>query len=125
MSHFKISFLIASCLTLGACSTNGNVAVVSKGKAVMQGTYTSTLTGAYYTMTNGRTTCTGAFNTNVNQDPVKVPVMCTNGAKGEAIIHRQLNGYDGYGKITLDNGETADIVFGRLAQPFIQEKCRP
>lgn len=125
MSQLKINGLIIACLSLFACSTNGNVAVVSNGKAVMHGTYTATLTGAYYTMTNGRMTCTGAFNTNVNQDPVKVPVMCTNGAKGEAIIKRQLNGYDGYGKITLDNGETADIVFGRLAQPFIQEKCNP
>lgn len=125
MRLYPLLALTSLTVLMTACSITGNVAALSHGQRVMHGTYTATLTGAYYTLTNGRVTCTGAFNTNVNQDPAKVPMLCTDGRKGTAVITRQLNGYDGYGTLTFTDGEQIDIVFGRLAQPFLPKPCSP
>lgn len=117
-------FIVCCCLLLSACASHDNVAVLYQGKAAMSGRVTPTLTGGYFTITNGRVTCTGAFNTDIHSDIVTAPVICTDGRKGSASIHRQLNGYDGYGKLTFTNGETDDVVYGRLSKPFLDKLCQ-
>lgn len=116
--------ILLCCLFLTACSTRDNVAVLYQGKTAMSGHVTPTLTGGYFTITNGRATCTGAFNTDINSDIVTAPVICTDGRQGSASIRRQLNGYDGYGKLTFTNGETYDVVYGRLSKPFLDKLCQ-
>lgn len=107
------------CLILTACSSRDNVAVLYQGKTAMSGRVSSTLTGGYFTITNGRMTCTGAFNVNEGTDTITTPVICTDGRKGSATVVRQLNGYDGVGKLTFTNGEQYDVVYGRLSEPFL------
>lgn len=112
-------FVALLSLFLTACSSHDNVAVLYQGKTAMSGRVTATLTGGYFTITNGRMTCTGAFNVDQGSDTVTAPVICTDGRKGSATLLRQLNGYDGYGKLTFTNGEQYDVVYGRLSQPFL------
>ncbi len=118
-------FILLCFIFLTACSSRhpDNVAVLYQGKTAMSGRVTPTLTGGYFTITNGQATCTGAFNTQVNSDIITTPVICTDGRKGSASLRRQLNGYDGYGKLIFTNGETYDVVYGRLSKPFLPKQC--
>lgn len=113
--------LLLGCLSLvlTACTTTRNVAVLSNGQLVMQGKIEPTLTGGYFNISNSNTTCTGAFNVGVTTDTITAPVICTDGRKGLATAVRQLNGYDGYGKIVFHDGQQFDFVFGRLSKPFL------
>lgn len=108
------------CLCLSACSPSGKVAVIApNGQLVMDGEFSSTISGGYFTVTNGRTTCTGAFNAEVQSEKLTAPVFCTDGRQGKAVITRQLNGYDGYGELQFSDGPVWRFVFGRLSQPFL------
>lgn len=115
--------VLLCCLFLTACSSRDNVAVLYQGKTAMSGRVTPTLTGGYFSITNGRMTCTGAFNVQQDSDLVTTPVICTDGRKGSATLRRQLNGYDGYGKLIFTDGEEYDVVYGRLSKPFLAKQC--
>lgn len=116
--RFLLGF-ISLIFLLSACSTTRNIAVTSRGQLVMCGEIEPTLTGGYFTIHNAQTTCTGAFNVGVPSDKITAPVTCTDGRQGQATAVRQLNGYDGYGKIVFNDGQHYDFVFGRLSKPFL------
>ena len=53
-----------------------------------------------------------------NSTTITMPVYCNDGNKGFAIVTRQPNHRDGFGKIVFSDGSQAEFVFGMAANAF-------
>ena len=93
----KILGIICICFTLIACATTGRVAVFNKQGVAMTGTYTASLGGGYFIVTNGKVTCSGSYDALDMSENITMPVHCSNGVKGFVVSTRKTNPLvDGY-----------------------------
>jgi hypothetical protein len=55
----------------------------------------------------------------LNTSPtITMQVLCSDGRKGFVVATRESSGNSGHGKVTLNDGSSADFVFGHAAENF-------
>jgi len=79
------------------------------------GWYRSQPFKADFRASNGRTTCRGGYNAFVGDTAAIFDVRCDDGRTGTADMVLDESGRNGIGTITLSDGRTGDLVFGRDA----------
>ena len=109
--------LAVSLALLSGCATTEPVAVVSK-EGIMRGTATATLSGGTFTVSNNKTICSGSYNSLDMSSTISMVVQCNDGRKGITIVTRDLNGTSGHGRVRLNDGTEADLIFGPAAASF-------
>lgn len=118
----KISIIFCSLLFLGACSTTLPVAVIDKDGRVLTGSATASLSGSSFQVSDGELTCSGNYDGLNTSVTITMNVACSDGRKGFVTAHREASGQAGSGTVTLNDGYTANFVFGAAARPFIDMK---
>jgi hypothetical protein len=104
---------------LAGCAVNtGRVAVIQQDGKILTGSYTASLAGGSVLVTNGGISCSGTYNSLDTSTTITMPIFCNDGRKGFAIVTRQANQRDGFGKIIFSDGSQADGVFGSAANAF-------
>jgi hypothetical protein len=114
------NFLAVAFITvfLTSCTVTGPVAVIGHDGKILRGTYTASLSGGSFQVTDGKLTCAGSYDSMDTSSTITMPVHCSDGRKGFVVSTRQPNGVDGFGKVTLNDGTQADFVFGKAAEAF-------
>jgi hypothetical protein len=121
MKFRNAATLLAAC-TLTGCAMTVPVAVISSNGDVMRGTATAALSGGSFQVAgkiNGKSmTCAGTYDSLNQSVTISMPVHCSDGRKGFVIATREANGIDGSGRVRLNDGTSADFVFGHAAAAF-------
>jgi hypothetical protein len=107
--------------SLSACETlsvTEPVAVVSGGIAggILRGTSTASADGSgTFSVSNGKITCGGSYNSLDQSVTITIPVLCSDGRKGIVIDTRDESGVSGGGTLQLNDGTTGSFIFGAAA----------
>lgn len=114
----KNSTLAAAVLaaSLVGCAITQPVVVLS-GEGTMRGTVTAAASGGSFTVSNARTTCVGSYDSMAMSDTISMVVQCRDGRRGIAVVTRT-SGVGGHGNVRLNDGTTADLIFGPAAAGF-------
>lgn len=80
--NFKITFLILPALLLAACSTTIPVAAIGEDGRILSGVNTFGLGEGSFSVTDGKLTCTGTYNSLQTSKTISMPVVCSDGRKG-------------------------------------------
>lgn len=104
-------------LLLGGCAITKPVAVVSKD-GVMRGTATSSLSGGTFRVSNTTKVCSGSYDSLDSSPTITMIVQCDDGKKGFAIVTRDRSGLSGHGRVRMNDGTEADLIFGDAAASF-------
>jgi hypothetical protein len=104
--------------SLTACTATAPVAVISDDGKVMRGTATANAHGGSFRVDGGGRTCGGSYDSFKSALTLSVPVTCSDGKKGIAIITRDPCLCSGSGRIRMQDGSEADFVFGQAAEAF-------
>jgi len=71
--------------------------------------------GALWVQIPGGFRCEGKYNSLERSASVVVPVTCSNGLKGEAVVAIQLDRMSGTALVRLSDGRRGQFVFGNLS----------
>lgn len=93
------------------------VAVIGQDGKVLTGTNTVSMDEASFTVTNGKLTCGGSYRPDLRSITISMPVSCSDGRKGIVRATRD-SILSGSGTVRLNDGYTADFLFGTAAQNF-------
>ena len=104
--------------TLSACSITVPVVVIGQNGQVLKGTATADLSGGSFVATDGKLTCSGNYNSLDTSVTITMQVLCSDGRKGFVIATREASGTSGHGTVKLNDGSTAEFVFGHAAENF-------
>ena len=102
---------------LGGCAITKPVAVVSK-EGIMRGTATATLSGGSFRVSDDKKVCVGSYNSLDTSPTISMIVQCDDGRKGIAIVTRDQSGLSGHGRVRMNDGTEADLIFGDAAASF-------
>ncbi|NNM71414.1 hypothetical protein [Enterovirga aerilata] len=109
---------IIAALGLAGCATQISVPVSGQfGNGVPaagQATARTSGEGDFWVQAPGGKRCSGTYNSLDTNPTIVVPVTCSNGARGEIVVTRQLNGLSGTAIGKLSDGTTGQFVFGDL-----------
>ena len=114
----RAALLLAACLLCTGCSYSEPVVVIGLHGETLRGTATAAMTGGTFTMTNGKLTCSGNYDDWSLSTTIEMPVLCSDGRKGIVTATRDASGYSGSGHVRLNDGSTADFIFGPSAANF-------
>jgi hypothetical protein len=114
----KNLIIALSLIGFSACTVTAPVAVISADGQVMRGTATANLQGGSFRVDGGGRTCAGSYNGMDSSPTLSVPVHCSDGKKGIAIITRDPCLCSGSGRIRMQDGSEADFIFGKAAEAF-------
>jgi hypothetical protein len=99
---------------LSACTFAGPVAILGLNGHTLRGT----AAGGSFVVTDGRLSCAGSSYENGSRDFL-IPIECNDGRKGVIEAHRELGRWNGgAGQVRLNDGSTADFVFGDAGGAF-------
>lgn len=70
--------------------------------------------GTFWVQVPGGLNCSGNYNSLVVKPTLVVPVSCTDGRTGEAVITRQMDYTSGTAIVTLSDGTKGQFVFGNI-----------
>jgi hypothetical protein len=76
------------------------------------------MNGGSFVVTDGKLTCSGNYDAWDMSVTITMQVLCTDGRKGFIVATREASGTSGHGTVHLNDGSTADFVFGKAAQNF-------
>lgn len=114
--------VVGAVATLSGCAMKIPVAVISEKGEIMRGVNDVSLAGGSFSVAgklNGKaTTCAGSYNALDASVTISMPVHCSDGRKGIVIATRESSGVDGSGRVRLNDGTSADFVFGKAAKAF-------
>lgn len=102
-------------LSLAGCSTTIPVAVIGQHGEIMRGTNSIGLTEGSFSVTDGKVTCSGSYNSLNELQTITMPVICTDGRTGIVTATRD-SAMSGGGKVRLSDGTEADFIFGEAAR---------
>ena len=92
-------------------STSGPI-VLMMNEQVYRGHYDSSLFTASFRVSNGSTTCSGAYGALAGSADAQFDVYCSDGRSGWADLILAHDGRNGIGRVALDDGSQGEIVFG-------------
>ena len=104
-------------LLLGSCAITKPVAVVSKD-GVMRGTATASLSGGTFRVSDANKVCSGSYDSLDSSPTITMIVQCDDGKKGFAVVTRDRSGLSGHGRVRMNDGTEADLIFGDAAAGF-------
>lgn len=105
-------------LILGGCAVTQPVAVVGKGVpgGIMRGSVTASMMGGgTFSVTNGKLSCSGSYNSLDSSVTITMPVLCNDGRSGILTATRDASGQSGGGTFTLTDGTSGQFIFGPAA----------
>lgn len=104
-------------LVLAGCTATAPVAVIGEGGDVMRGTATANLQGGSFRVDGKGRTCAGSY-ANTNSLTLSIPLQCSDGKRGIAIVTRDPCLCSGSGRVRMQDGSEADFIFGQAAEAF-------
>jgi hypothetical protein len=115
----RVLLCIVGTLLLSGCSVTVPVAVVGQKGQILRGTATASTTGSgTFSVTDGKLTCAGSYNSLDSGVMITMPVQCNDGRKGIITATRNSDGLNGAGRVRLSDGMEADFIFGPQAATF-------
>lgn len=114
----RSALLLPALLLLVGCSVTEQVVVIGANGLTLRGTATGAIDGGSFTVTDGKLTCGGSYNSWSLEETITMPVLCSDGRKGIVISTRDSSGTSGHGRVRLTDGTTADFIFGPSARNF-------
>jgi hypothetical protein len=114
----EILGVAALAVTLGGCAVTVPVAVIGAKGQILRGTATAAMTGGSFSVTDGKLTCAGSYNSLDTGVTISMPVQCNDGRKGIITATRNSDGMSGAGRVRLSDGMEADFIFGDAAATF-------
>jgi hypothetical protein len=100
------------------CSVTVPVVVIAPTGQTLRGTAHADLSGCSFSATDGKLTCSGNYNGLDTSTTITMQVLCSDGRKGFVIATREASGTSGHGTVRLNDGSTAEFVFGHAAENF-------
>lgn len=113
----RVLMISVAATSLAACAVTVPVAVIAPKGQILRGTATAGLTGAF-SVTDGKLTCGGSYNSLDMSPTISVPVLCNDGRKGILMATRNGDGLSGAGHVKFTDGTDADFIFGSAAASF-------
>ena len=110
--------IVAGFILLAACTVTYPVAVIGENGEVMRGTTTASLGSGSFSVSDGKITCAGSYDSSDRSITISMPVLCSDGRKGIIIVTRNRNLQSGSGRVRMDDGTEADFIFGEAAAAF-------
>lgn len=123
--------LMIAVTALAGCATEIKVPVSGQldDGSPISGQAVANLSGAgtFFVAQPGGLRCDGSYDSLLDDPTLILPITCSDGRTGEAIITRELNGLNGTAIATLSDGTRAQMVFGdlRYEQAFGTAKTAP
>lgn len=114
----KSLIALAFALICAGCAYSEPVVVIGLHGETLRGSATSGLTGGAFTVADGKLTCGGTYDDWSLSTTIEMPVLCSDGRKGIAIVTRDASGMSGSGHVRLNDGSSADFIFGSGAANF-------
>lgn len=110
--------VVLTAFLLSGCSITWPVAVITDKGQTLKGSATASITGGSFQATDGKLTCSGSYDSMSTSTTITMPVLCSDGRKGIVMATRDAGGNSGSGRIRMEDGSSADFVFGRAAEAF-------
>ncbi|MUT27296.1 MULTISPECIES: hypothetical protein [Mesorhizobium] len=110
--------LVVALMSLTACgSVTLPAAVKLSDGTSMVGTTTAAVSGGTFKVAtaDGALTCSGTYDALDTTPIISVPVTCSNGKLGSAVVTRAADGMSGSGYIETSDGRTGLVAFGNNA----------
>ena len=114
---FRLAPLAAS-LALVSCAITEPVVVIGKDGQTLKGTATASLIGGQFSVTDGKLTCGGRYDSMSSSPTIEMQVLCSDGRKGIVVSTREPNGAAGHGTVKLNDGSEWTFIFGPGAANF-------
>jgi hypothetical protein len=114
----RLWIMLGVSVLCSACTVTQPVAVIGMNGQTLRGTTTASLSGGSFTVTDGKLTCGGSYNSLSLEQTITMPVLCSDGRKGIVIATRDSTGQSGFGRVRLTDGTEADFIFGPAAANF-------
>ncbi|BCM17518.1 hypothetical protein MJ8_12840 [Mesorhizobium sp. J8] len=115
--------VVASALSvLSACgSVTLPAAVRLSDGTSMVGTTTAAVSGGTFKVASadGSLKCSGTYNALDTTPTISVPVTCSNGKFGRAVVTRAPDGMSGSGYVETSDGRTGQVAFGNNADAVL------
>lgn len=111
--------LTVTLLGMAACSSSWPVAVIGQHGDVLTGSATASLSVGTFAVSNGKLSCTGAYDPLDLSVTLNFTVLCTDGRRGFGTVVREASGQAGQGNVHLEDGENAAFIFGSHAAVFV------
>lgn len=111
-------YVIFTSFLLSACSTTLPVAVIDSSGNVLRGSVTASMQGSSFSVSGAGRTCAGSYNGMDSSPTISLPVQCSDGKRGIAIVTRDACLCSGSGRIRMQDGSEADFIFGKAAEAF-------
>lgn len=108
---------------LSACgSVTLPAAVQLADGTAMVGTTTAAVSGGHFSVAtpDGSIKCGGTYDALDTRPTISVPVACTDGRHGNAVVTRAPDGMSGAGFVNVSDGSIARVAFGNNAGSILQ-----
>ncbi|MFM0382835.1 hypothetical protein [Paraburkholderia dipogonis] len=109
---------VCAALLLAGCAVTEPVVVIGQNGQILRGSTTASLTGGHFSVTDGKLTCGGGYDSWDMSTTISMPVTCNDGQRGIVIVTRDASGTSGSGTVRLTNGTEATFLFGSAAASF-------
>lgn len=109
--------LLALALLSGCGSITLPAAVRLADGTALVGTTTASMSGGTFQVASPdkKITCSGTYDALDQSPTLTLPVACTNGLYGSAVITRSPDGMSGSGSVVVSDGTIAQVAFGNNA----------
>lgn len=114
----KSVIVLALALVCAGCAYSEPVVVIGLHGETLRGSATAALTGGTFRVSDSKLTCGGNYDDWSLSTTIEMPVRCSDGRKGIAVVTRDASGTSGSGHVRLDDGSSADFIFGSAAANF-------
>lgn len=114
----KWGVIIGTTLLVTACAVTEPVVVITTTGQTLRGQTHADLTGGSFSVTDGKLTCGGSYDSLNTEPTITIPVLCSDGRKGIVIATRDRSGESGWGNVQLNDGTRATFIFGPAAANF-------
>lgn len=101
-------------LPYGRHSNTGPIALVLDQRVYL-GRYEATPLATRFRVSHGNQYCQGGYDAFAGSTDAILDVRCSDGRRGRADLTSALDGRNGIGRLELEDGTQADIVFGYTA----------
>jgi hypothetical protein len=109
-----IKKLVMVTITMGCCAcATGPVTVHGETGQTLLGSYNATLIGGTFSVTDGKLTCSGSYNSLDYSTTISMAVECSDGRSGTATVNRNSSLTSGTGTVQMEDGSRATLVVGR------------
>lgn len=124
----RLSVLAGAALLLSGCgSVTLPAAVQMADGTALVGTTTAAISGGHFTVATAdqRIRCSGTYDALDQRPSISVPVTCTNGLTGNAIVTRSPDGMSGSGIVQVSDGSVARVAFGNNSGAILAAPSGP